>query len=85
MLAQPGRKPGSPKSIFSEPLQLDAVRLEQSGEVTISIVADDIYSKNSKQRYQIILTEAELRLLGNLQAPEDSAKGRKGYDAVIAY
>ncbi|WP_292118596.1 hypothetical protein [Mesorhizobium sp.] len=31
--------------------------------MTVSIVADDIYSKQSKQRYQITLTEAEIGLL----------------------
>lgn len=46
--AQPGRKPGSPKSIYSAPLQID----DENGDVTVSIVADDIYSKQSKQRYQ---------------------------------
>ncbi|WP_281059290.1 MULTISPECIES: hypothetical protein [unclassified Mesorhizobium] len=31
--------------------------------MTVSIIADDIYSKQSKQRYQITLTEAEIGIL----------------------
>lgn len=61
--AQPARKPGSPKCIYSAPLQIEDVRIDENGDVTVSIVTDDIYSKNSKQRYQITLTEAEICVL----------------------
>ena len=60
---QPGRRPGSPKCIYSAPLQIDDVQIDENGDVTVSIIADDIYSKNSTQRYQITLTEAEVSLL----------------------
>ncbi|RUX34084.1 hypothetical protein EOA23_03865 [Mesorhizobium sp. M2A.F.Ca.ET.042.01.1.1] len=61
--AQPARKPGSPKCIYSAPLQIEDVRIDENGDVTVSTIADDIYSKNSTQRYQITLTEAEVSLL----------------------
>lgn len=61
--AQPARKPGSPKSLYSAPLQIEDVQIDENGDVTVSIIADDIYSKNSTQRYQITLTEAEITLL----------------------
>jgi hypothetical protein len=61
--AQPARKSGSPKCIYSAPLQIEDVRIDENGDVTVSIVADDIYSKNSKQRYQITLTKAEIGIL----------------------
>ncbi|MEZ2330669.1 hypothetical protein AB6802_13185 [Mesorhizobium sp. RCC_202] len=35
----------------------------EDGEVTVSIIADDISSKNSTQRYQITLTETEISIL----------------------
>ena len=60
---QPARKPRSPKCIYSAPLQIDDVQIDENGDVTVSITADDIYSKNSTQRYQITLTEAEVSLL----------------------
>ncbi|TIR18280.1 MAG: hypothetical protein E5X34_22125 [Mesorhizobium sp.] len=60
---QPGRKLGTPKCIYSAPLQIDDVQIDENGDVTVSIIADDIYSKQSKQRYQITLTEAEIGLL----------------------
>ncbi|MEI9403569.1 hypothetical protein [Mesorhizobium argentiipisi] len=39
------------------------MQIDENGDVTVSIVADDIYSKHSKQRYQITLTEAEISIL----------------------
>jgi len=63
LFTQPGRRPGSPKCIYSAPLQIDDVQINENGDVTVSIIADDIYSKNSTQRYQITLTEAEVSLL----------------------
>ncbi|WP_167498511.1 MULTISPECIES: hypothetical protein [unclassified Mesorhizobium] len=39
------------------------MQIDENGDVTVSIIADDIYSKNSTQRYQITLTEAEITLL----------------------
>jgi len=39
------------------------VEIDEDGEVTVSIIADDIYSKNSTQRYQITLTETEISIL----------------------
>lgn len=59
---RPGRKPGSPKRIYSEPLQTEELQVCEN-TVTISIIADDIYTRNSKQRYEIALTEAEIGLL----------------------
>lgn len=61
--AQPARKSGSPKCIYSAPLRIEDVQIDENGDVTVSIVADDIYSKHSKQRYQITLTEAEISIL----------------------
>ncbi|MGX5803707.1 hypothetical protein ACWGS9_21025 [Bradyrhizobium sp. Arg314] len=61
--AQPARRPGSPKCIYSAPLQIEDVQIDENGDVTVSIIADDIYSKNSTQRYQITLTEAEISIL----------------------
>ena len=60
---QPARKPRSPKCIYSAPLQIDDVQIDENGDVTVSITADDIYSNKSKQRYQIIMTEAEIGIL----------------------
>jgi len=70
LIAQPGRRPGAPKCIYSQPLQVDDVQVGENGDVIISIIADDIYSKDSKQRYQIILTEGEMSLLGSSPARE---------------
>ncbi|WP_189599422.1 MULTISPECIES: hypothetical protein [unclassified Mesorhizobium] len=39
------------------------MQIDENGDVTVSIIADDIYSKNSTQRYQITLTEAEISIL----------------------
>jgi hypothetical protein len=39
------------------------VQIDDNGDVTVSIIADDIYSNKSKQRYQITLTEAEIGIL----------------------
>ncbi|WP_176480280.1 hypothetical protein [Mesorhizobium sp. WSM3859] len=39
------------------------MQIDENGDVTVSIVADDIYSKNALQRYQITLTEAEIGIL----------------------
>lgn len=61
---QPSRRAGAPKCIFSGPLQSDNVRVEDDGVIKICLTADDIYSKNAKQRYEIALTSDELRLLG---------------------
>lgn len=63
--AQPARRPGSPKCIYSAPLQIEDVQIDENGDVTVSIIADDIYSKNSTQRYQITLTEAEISILAH--------------------
>jgi len=51
-------------------LQVDDVQVGENGDVIISIIADDIYSKDSKQRYQIILTEGEMSLLVSSPATE---------------
>ncbi|TIR26746.1 MAG: hypothetical protein E5X34_03685 [Mesorhizobium sp.] len=60
---QPARRQGSAKCIYSAPLQLDDVQISDNGDVTVSIIADDIYSNRSKQRYQITLAEAEIGIL----------------------
>ncbi|WP_189401962.1 MULTISPECIES: hypothetical protein [unclassified Mesorhizobium] len=39
------------------------MQIDENGDVTVSIIADDIYSKNALQRYQITLTEAEIGIL----------------------
>ncbi|WP_292195701.1 hypothetical protein [Mesorhizobium sp.] len=39
------------------------MQIDENGDVTISIIAEDIYSKNSLQRYQITLTKAEISIL----------------------
>ncbi|WP_189546318.1 hypothetical protein [Mesorhizobium sp. M2E.F.Ca.ET.209.01.1.1] len=44
-------------------MQIDDVQIDENGDVAVSIIADDIYSKNSTQRYQITLTEAEISIL----------------------
>jgi hypothetical protein len=54
---------GASKCIFSGPLPIDSVRVEDEGLVKISLTADDIYTKKSRQRYEITLTKDELRLL----------------------
>ncbi|WP_189340271.1 MULTISPECIES: hypothetical protein [unclassified Mesorhizobium] len=41
------------------------MQVDENGDVTVSIIADDIYSKNSTQRYQITLTEAEISILAH--------------------
>lgn len=60
---QPSRRVGMSKCIFSAPIQAGNVQINENGEVTISITADDIYTKNSKQRYEIILTGEEISIL----------------------
>ncbi|CDX37769.1 hypothetical protein MPLA_2130055 [Mesorhizobium sp. ORS 3359] len=61
--AQPARRRGTAKCIYSAPLQIDDVQIDENGDVTVSIIAQDIYSKNSAQRYKITLTEAEIGIL----------------------
>ena len=61
---QPSRRAGASKCIFSEPLQIDSVQVGDGGVVKICLTADDIYTKKSKQRYEIALTKDEVRLLG---------------------
>ncbi|WFP62204.1 MULTISPECIES: hypothetical protein [unclassified Mesorhizobium] len=77
LIVQPGRKAGSPKHIYSEPLQIDDLQIGENGDVTISVVADDIYSKNSTQRYQIMLTEAEITILADIATPRWRASQRR--------
>jgi len=60
---QPGRKAGPSKCIFCEQIQDQNVQTNENGDVIISITADDIYTKNSKQRYQITLTMEEVGML----------------------
>jgi hypothetical protein len=51
--AQPARKPGSPKCLYSAPLQIEDAQIDDKGDVTVSIITEDIYSKDSKQLVQI--------------------------------
>lgn len=60
---QPSRRAGLSKCIFCEPIQVTNVQTNENGDIIISITADDIYTKNSKQRYEIILTDEEVRIL----------------------
>lgn len=72
---RPSRRAGASKCIFSGPLPIDSVQVEEEGVVIISVTADDIYTKKSKQRYEITLTSEELRLLAAaaLELPRDRA------------
>lgn len=60
---QPSRRVGLSKCIFSEPIEIRNVQINENGEVQISITADDIYTRHSKQRYEIILTGEEVGIL----------------------
>lgn len=71
---QPGRRVGLPKCIFCEPIHVRNVQTNENGEVTISITADDIYTRNSKQRYEIILTLEEVGILTLLGSEPSSGR-----------
>jgi hypothetical protein len=54
VLVQPGKREGVPKVIFDGALEEADIALEE-GQLVLSIVADDIYTKNATQRYTITL------------------------------
>lgn len=54
MFVQPGKRDGVSKVIFDGALQEANIVLEE-GQVVLSIIADDIYTKNATQRYTVVL------------------------------
>lgn len=64
MVAQPGRRQGRPsKCLYSAPLRGEEAQTVDDGSVTVTVLADDIYSKSAKQRYQITFSRSEILLL----------------------
>lgn len=63
MTVQPARKPGSVKTVLSRPIVDSDVSKMEDGSVILTIVAQDVYSEKSRQRYDITLSRAEIELL----------------------
>lgn len=54
VLVRPGKKEKPPKVIFEGSIE-DAGFFADDGTMIISIISDDIYTKNATQRYTVIL------------------------------
>jgi hypothetical protein len=56
---RPGKKPGTMKTLFKGELSADEVTISEAGDVTLSVVADDIYTKQSSHLFTISLNRDE--------------------------
>jgi hypothetical protein len=60
---RPGKKDRDPKTLFDAPIGVANIRADADGGITMTIVADDIYTAGATHRFSITLTPEEVATL----------------------
>jgi len=66
---QPAKRNDRVKVIYDHPMTSDDVSLGPSGEVSLLLVAGDLYNSGSRFRYTLNLTSDEVQLLSPVDPP----------------